>query len=120
LDAKPSSTGSNGNNERAQNLTVRKERKRREAAERQSLKPLYRRIEKAEAALGQSNARKKELEARLAEPELYEPANKPALRAVLEEQTDNNWALAKAESEWLEATEALEALQASVKESEEV
>jgi ATP-binding cassette subfamily F protein 3 len=120
LDAKPSSTGSNGNNERARNLTVRKERKRREAAERQSLKPLYRRIEKAEAALGQSNARKKELEARLAEPELYEPANKPALRAVLEEQTDNNWTLAKVEAEWLEATEALEALQASVKESEEV
>ncbi|MEX2123668.1 MAG: ATP-binding cassette domain-containing protein [Woeseia sp.] len=118
LDAKPAVNAGNGDG--AQTFAARKERKRREAVERQSLKPLYRRIEKAEAALGKSNARKKELEARLAEPELYEPASKPALRAVLDEQIDNNWILAKAEAEWLEATEALEALQASVKKSEEV
>jgi hypothetical protein len=30
------------------------------------------------------------------------------LRATLAEQTDNDWSLAKAEAEWLEATEELE------------
>ncbi|MGH8165713.1 MAG: ATP-binding cassette domain-containing protein, partial [Woeseiaceae bacterium] len=47
-------SGGNGGEEKtgaAQTLAARKDRKRREAAERQSLKPAYRRLEKAEAAL---------------------------------------------------------------------
>jgi hypothetical protein len=33
------------------------------------------------------------------------------LQAALAERTDNNWRLAKAEAEWLEATEELERMQ---------
>jgi ATP-binding cassette subfamily F protein 3 len=95
----------------AKGLAARQERKRREAAERQSLTRFNRRVEKAESALARSHAMKKELEARLAEPALYEPANKDALRELLAEQADNNWELAKAEAEWLEATESLERMQ---------
>jgi len=86
----------------------RKIRKRTEAQERQSSKRLRRRIEKSENALAQLNARKSELEGRLAEQELYRPAMKAELEAVLAEQADIRWALAREEAEWLEASEALE------------
>ena len=86
----------------------RKIRKRTEAQERQSSKRLRRRIEKSENALAQLNARKSELEGRLAEQELYRPAMKAELEAVLAEQADIRWALAREEAEWFEASEALE------------
>jgi ATP-binding cassette subfamily F protein 3 len=110
LDGKPGSLGINGQIA-TEGMAARKDRKRREAAERQSVTRLSRRVEKAEAALAQAHARQKELEARLADSSLYETANRDALRAALAEQTDNNWLLAKAEAEWLEATEELERTQ---------
>ena len=93
---------------RVDTAAARKDQKRREAAERQSLARFNRRIEKAEASLSEAHAKKQELEARLADPSLYEAARKDELRGLLAEQADNTWALAKAEAEWLEATEALE------------
>jgi ATP-binding cassette subfamily F protein 3 len=89
----------------------RKDQKRREAEQRQRLRPLNRRIEKAEAAISGLQARTKALETRLADSGLYEPDNKDELKAVLEEQADINWRLAKEEANWLEATEAIEQLQ---------
>jgi ATP-binding cassette subfamily F protein 3 len=71
-----------------------------------------RRVEKAEAVLAEAHERKKQLEERLADTTLYQPENKEKLQAVLAEQVDHHWALAKAEAEWLEATEALERVQA--------
>ncbi|HLU06256.1 MAG TPA: ATP-binding cassette domain-containing protein, partial [Woeseiaceae bacterium] len=105
LDTRGGSTGT-------ESLQERKDRKRREAAERQSFARFNRRIEKAEAALAEAHGRQKRLEERLADSTLYDPENKEKLGAVLAEQADNNWALAKAEAEWLEATEALERAQA--------
>jgi ATP-binding cassette subfamily F protein 3 len=87
---------------------ARKERKRREATERQSLTRFNRRIEKAEAALAEAHERKKQVEARLTDPALYEPPNRGELQSILAQQADHDWALAKAEAEWLDATEALE------------
>ena len=95
-----------------ESLRERKDRKRREAAERQSFVRFNRRVEKAEAVLAEAHERKKQLEERLADTTLYQPENKEKLQAVLAEQVDHNWALAKAEAEWLEATEALERVQA--------
>jgi ATP-binding cassette, subfamily F, member 3 len=86
----------------------RKDKKRREAEQRQRLRPLSRRIEKAEAAIAALQARKKELEDRLALPELYEAGRKDELRSVLDEQADVNWQLAKEEANWLAAHEELE------------
>jgi ATP-binding cassette, subfamily F, member 3 len=104
---RPASKEGNGNL-RVEGTAARKNRKRREAAERQSLTRFTRRIEKAEAALAEALATKQSLEARLADPVLYEADRKEERDAVLAAQADNNWALATAESEWLEATEALE------------
>jgi ATP-binding cassette subfamily F protein 3 len=108
----PDSRPANNRQTATEGIAARKDRKRREASERQALARFNRRVEKAEAALTAAHARQKELEARLSDTRLYEAANKDALRATLAEQTDNNWALAKAEAEWLEATEELERVQA--------
>jgi ATP-binding cassette subfamily F protein 3 len=98
----------------------RKERKRHEAVARQSLSRFNRRIEKADAALAEAHARKKELEARLADPSIYQAEKKDELHAVLAEQAENNWVLAKAEAEWLETTEALERAQHQSQEKDKV
>ena len=102
------------------NVVDRKEQKRREAAERRSLSRFTRRLEKADAALTAAHARKQELEARLADPALYEAGNKDQLRSVLAEQVEQNWMLAKAEAEWLEATEVLERAQRNSQEKDKV
>ncbi|MCI0516410.1 MAG: ATP-binding cassette domain-containing protein [Woeseiaceae bacterium] len=86
----------------------RKDRKRREAEQRQRLRPLNRRIEKAEAAIAALQSRKRALEAKLAEAGLYEAGCRDELRSVLEEQADVNWQLAKEEANWLVAQEELE------------
>jgi ATP-binding cassette subfamily F protein 3 len=86
----------------------RKDRKRRDAEQRQRLRPLSRRIEKAEAAIAALQLRKKELEDRLAHAELYDAGRKDELKSVLEEQADVNWQLAREEADWLEAHEELE------------
>ena len=120
-DAKPSSNlDRHSGVTSTESLQERKERKRREAAERQSFARFNRRAEKAEAALAEAYERKKQLEERLADSALYEPDNKEKLRAVLAEQADLNWALAKAEAEWLEATEALERVEQEAPEQERV
>ena len=86
----------------------RKDRKRRDAEQRQRLRPLSRRIEKAEAAIAALQLKKKELEDRLAHAELYDPGRKDVLKSVLEEQADVNWRLAREEANWLAAHEELE------------
>ena len=51
--------------------------------------------------------------ARLAEPGLYAEAHKQALAQALEDDARLKWELARAETEWLELSEALEAVRAS-------
>jgi ATP-binding cassette subfamily F protein 3 len=90
------------------NNVDRKDQKRRDAEQRQRLRPLNRRIEKAEAAIAALQTRKKDIEQRLADSTLYDAVNKKKLLTVLDEQADIDWKLAKEESNWLEATEELE------------
>ena len=92
----------------ASNTDDRKERKRREAEQRQLLRPLNRRIEKAEAAIASLQSKKTALEQKLADAKLYSAEKKDELKSVLEEQADINWKLAKEEANWLEANEELE------------
>lgn len=100
------------NNDGAEDLAVQKNRKRVEAERRQTLRPINRRIEKAEAALAELQVRKKELEERLADAALYRAGKGDELRRVLGEQADNSSALVREEANWLEACEELERLQA--------
>jgi ATP-binding cassette, subfamily F, member 3 len=92
---------------------LRKRLRRQEAERRQAAAPLRRRIERAEAELARLQRRKAKLAERLADSSLYASDNKDALRRVLDEQADTDWALARAEASWLEASEALEDMQES-------
>ena len=96
-----------------------KARRRRVAQRREALRPLTRRIEKAERALASLHAEREKLEERLADPSLYEAANREELQAVLERQADNRWALAKEEAGWLEACEELERSEAALQDRED-
>lgn len=91
-------------------------RRRRDAEQRRTLRPLNRRIEKAEKVLARLHAERAALEERLADTALYEPGNQDDLRTVLERQADNRWALAKEEAGWLEACEELERTEAALEE----
>lgn len=91
----------------------RKVRRKREAERRQAAAPLVRRIERAEAELARLQRRRAELAEQLGDSSLYEDDQRDALRRVLDEQADTEWALARAEAGWLEAAEALESMQGS-------
>ena len=52
--------------------------------------------------IGRLNAKKAELEARLADPAVYQPESKEALQAVLLDQAYVGKELSELESEWLE------------------
>ncbi len=92
---------------------ARKERKRREAEQRQRLAPLRRQLQKAEAAMTELQARKTALETELADQTLYDDADSDRLTRLLAEQADVEKRLNAAEADWLAAGEELETLQGS-------
>jgi ATP-binding cassette subfamily F protein 3 len=65
-------------------------------------KGLLARIERLEDLIGRLNARKTELDTRLADAALYQPESKEALQAVLHERAEVAKGLDELESEWLE------------------
>jgi ATP-binding cassette, subfamily F, member 3 len=90
----------------------RREQKRFEAQDRQRLsalkKPVEMRIKRLEEQLAKRNARKEELDAQLAAPEIYDAANKETLKTLLTEQAYCAKEIEQLEHEWLEQQEALE------------
>ncbi len=90
----------------------RKEQKRQEAEARRRLsanrKPIEARIKRLEEQIARRNARKAELEALLADPDIYGEDRKDALKAHLFEQADLARELEQLEGEWLAQQEALE------------
>jgi ATP-binding cassette subfamily F protein 3 len=92
----------------------RREQKRQEAEARQRLsaqrKPIETRIRRLEELMDRHNARKAELEGRLAEPDIYADARKDELKQLLFEQATLNKELEQLEGEWMEQQEALEAV----------
>ncbi len=104
-----------GDNNRAaapeHGAAARKERKRREAEQRQRLNPLRQtgaRLEKELAELTKSQA---ELEQQLADPDIYSDENKEALQQLLKEKRHIDTRLVAVEEEWLQTVEEIEALQ---------
>jgi ATP-binding cassette subfamily F protein 3 len=95
---------------------LRKEQKRREAADRQQLaaarKPIESRIKRLEEQMAKLNARKAPIDARLADPAMYGDAEKEALKAALADQAFIARELAQLEAEWLAQQEQLEQLAA--------
>ncbi len=98
----------------ALNNAERKEQKRQAAENRQKLsaqrKPIEARIKRLEEKMAQDNARKSELDARLADASLYADDKKEQVKALLFEQASLIQSLEQLESEWLEQQDALEGL----------
>jgi len=94
----------------------RQERRRQEAEERQRLsslrKPIESRIKRLDEQLAKLNARKAEVDSRLADPGIYDDANKEQLKALILDQAYLAKELEQLETEWLEQQEALEQLTA--------
>lgn len=94
----------------------RRGQKRVDAQDRQRLsalrKPIENRIKKIEQQMEATTARKAALDARLADPAVYEAAHKDALRTLLGDQAACAQALEQLEMEWLEQHDALETVQA--------
>ncbi|RJG06218.1 ATP-binding cassette domain-containing protein [Noviherbaspirillum cavernae] len=94
----------------------KQERRRLEAEERQRLssrrKPIESRIKRLDEQMAKLNARKETVDARLADPAIYDDANKEELKALILDQAYIARELEQMESEWLEQHEALEQLTA--------
>jgi ATP-binding cassette subfamily F protein 3 len=94
----------------------RREQKRKEAEERQrqsaAKKPIESRIRRIEETMAKLNARKSEIDSRLADPAIYGDAEREALKALVLDQAYVARELAQLETEWLEQHERLERIRA--------
>ena len=94
----------------------RRGQKRVDAQDRQRIsalrKPIENRIKKLEQQMEAATERKAALDARLADPDVYEAGSKDALRTLLADQAACAQALEQLEMDWLEQHEALETVQA--------
>lgn len=94
----------------------RREQKRAEAQDRQRLaslkKPIESRIKRLEEQMAKLNAKKAEIDTRLAGSEIYENDKKEELKALLTDQAYCTKELEQLEAEWLEQQEALEQVSA--------
>ena len=97
-----------------QGAVARKEKKRQQAEQRRQLQPLRKKVNAAETQLDTLHARQRELENQLAGTELYAADNKQQLKALLLEKAELDSRCDALESEWLESSEQLEVMQATL------
>lgn len=88
----------------------RKEQKRREAELRRQTAPIRKEIAKFEMESDKLTSQLVEIEARLADGELYNTENKEKLTALLMQQVQTKKALEETETNWLSAQEELDSL----------
>jgi len=93
----------------AQSAEARRTQKRVEAQRRNRLSPLRAKVRELEEELSRLGTEKQRVESALADPGIYESAARETLRQQLEQQREIDKALAQAETQWLEASETLEA-----------
>jgi ATP-binding cassette subfamily F protein 3 len=105
-----SGRAASGNN----NAATKKERKRLQAEQRKHQQPLRQRVSQAEQELDRLHRMLTQLEKQLADPEIYSEANKNKLQACLIEKAEVDKQCKAVENEWLQASEALEELVATV------
>lgn len=102
-----------GSNKSGSNAIDDKERKRREAEERQRLsairKPIEARIKRLEEQMAKLNTKKDAYTQQLSDPDIYDDANKEALKNLVMDQAYVSKELEQLEMEWLEQQELLEA-----------
>ncbi|WP_369600133.1 ATP-binding cassette domain-containing protein [Hahella sp. SMD15-11] len=93
---------------------ARKARKQKAARMREATRPLRKRIEEAEARMARLGEELAAVTETLGDNALYDPARKDDLTRLLNEQARLKQALEETESEWLDASEALEDLLAQL------
>ena len=90
----------------------RREQKRLDAEERQRLaglkKPIESRIKRLEEQIAKCNEKKAVIDARLADPAIYDAANKEELKTLITDQAYCTKELEQLEEDWLGQQEALE------------
>jgi ATP-binding cassette, subfamily F, member 3 len=100
----------------AESREDRQERRKLEAGERQRVsalkKPIESRLKRIDEQMTKLNVRKADVDARLADPAVYDDANKEALKALIVDQAYLVKELEQLETDWLEQHEALEQLTA--------
>ena len=87
----------------------KKQRKREEAERRNRLSPLKAEITRLEKQLERLEKERASIETALADPEIYNPASKQKLQDLLQKQTQLKRDISNTETEWLTATEKLDA-----------
>ncbi|ATI02293.1 ATP-binding cassette domain-containing protein [Cycloclasticus pugetii] len=92
------------------NVNARKEQKQQQANNRQQQKPLRDALRKAEKQLDKLQEKQQQLEAKLADSDLYHQDKKQQLADIINEKSSIDEQLAKTEEAWLTAQEALEEL----------
>jgi ATP-binding cassette subfamily F protein 3 len=92
----------------------KKEQKRQDAEQRQRIatlrKPIDNKIKNLETQIAKRNEQKALVDAQLAEPSIYDAANKAKLKTLMADQAYYTKDLAQLEGEWLGLQEQLEAL----------
>jgi ATP-binding cassette, subfamily F, member 3 len=98
--------------ENAASNVDRREQRRQEAEERQRLsslkKPIESRIKRLEEQIAKLQGRKAVIDARLADPAIYDAASKDELKSLIVDQAYHVKELEQLETEWLEQHDALE------------
>jgi ATP-binding cassette subfamily F protein 3 len=87
----------------------KKQRKREEAERRNRLSPLKAEIARLEKQLAKLEQDRVAIESALAEPDIYDAGSKQKLQELLQKQAQLKRDIASTESEWLAASERLEA-----------
>jgi ATP-binding cassette subfamily F protein 3 len=94
----------------------KKDQKKQEAEQRQRMaalkKPIENKIKHLEVQIAKRNEQKSEVDAKLGDASVYEPANKAKLKTLLADQSFYKKDLGTLEAEWLELQEQLEGLAA--------
>jgi len=93
--------------EKVENVS-RKDQRKLDAERRQKQKPLLDALKKAEAAVEKYHTLQRELEAQLADPEIYADSEKARLRTVLERKAQVDKDLEDAELTWMDLQEQIE------------
>jgi ATP-binding cassette subfamily F protein 3 len=87
----------------------KKQRKREEAERRNRLSPLRADVARCEARIAELEQRRQEIEAQLANPEIYGEQAKQRLQELLKSQTELRRDLQAGEDAWVAASERLDA-----------
>jgi ATP-binding cassette subfamily F protein 3 len=93
---------------------ARKDQRRQDAEQRRRTQPLRNKLQGLDRRLASLTARRTELEQALSATDLYEPAAKARLLALLEDKRRIDEELDLVECDWLDTSEALERLQEQI------